>query len=301
MNIRDLRYFEAVARNKKFIAAAEELHISQPSLSNTIKRLEKTVGYKLFERSTKELFLTELGQVFNDHVYHLLSQFDNTVEELEHIKISGGGKLKIGIIESSRYFMPQIIKQFKQNYPEVGIQILEMSPVVIEEALENYDIHLGITTDIKSNQLLRYSPIVQEQLSLAIPKQHKFANLNSINVIDLKEEILIHSLSGFGIRKIIVEACNTAGFKPHILYETESLEMASSLVEVGIGVSVMPDSYLKSNPAKKIKIIRFKNNIYKRSIYIAYHSHRYLPSSFHDLILMIKQASINNANDVGVK
>ncbi|MDY0393775.1 LysR family transcriptional regulator [Virgibacillus halophilus] len=289
MNIQELRCFEAVSRNKKFILAAEELHISQPALSNTIKRLEKKVGYKLLERSTKELSLTELGQVFNNHVCHLLSQFDNTVDDLEQIKISGGGKLKIGIIESSRYLMPQIIKQFKQVYPEIGIQIMEMSPVAIEEALNNYDIHLGITSDIKSDHKLTYSSIKQEQLSLAIPMNHKFANLTSINMIDLQEETLIHSLSGFGIRKIIVDACNTAGFKPHILYETESLELASNLVEIGIGVSVMPDSYLKSNANKRIKIVSFKDNIYKRSVYIAYHSQRYLQSSFHDLILIIKK------------
>lgn len=293
MNIRDLRYFEAVARNQRFIVAAEELHISQPALSNTIKRLEERIGYKLFERSTKKLSLTELGQVFYNHVQHLLSQFDNTVDELELIRTLGGRKLRIGMIESSRYFMPQIIKQFKQIYPEIGIQIMEMSPVDIEQSLKNYDIHLGITSNIRSSKTLRYFPIEQEHLSLAIPLNHKFTNLNSIDIIDLKEETLIHSLSGFGIRKTIVDACNTAGFEAHIQYETESLEMASNLVEVGVGVSVMPDNYLKSNPNKKINVIGFKDYIYTRTVYIAYHSQRYLPSAFHELILMIKQLSMD--------
>src|SRR5699024_5513728 len=126
------------------------------------KRLEKEIGYKLFERSTKELSLTEFGQIFNNYVLHLLRQFDNTIEELEEIKTSGGGKLKVGMIESFRYFMPQIIKRFKQIHPEIGIQIMEMSPVAIDKSLEKYDIHLGITSSIKSNQNLKYSSIIQE-------------------------------------------------------------------------------------------------------------------------------------------
>lgn len=288
MNLRDLRYFEAVARNEKFIEAAKELHISQPSLSNTIKRLEKKEGYKLFERSTKKLILTEFGEIFNKHAKHLLSQYDNTIKDLEEIKHFGKGKIKIGIIESARYFIADIIKEFTRKYPEIGIQIMEMSPTSIEKALENYDIHLGVTTNIKNKHTLNFSPVLEEQLSLAVPADKAFSGYESIDIIDLREETLIHSLSGYGIRNTIVNACNNSGFEPRILYETESLEMAINLVEIGVGVSVMPNNYLKSVPTNNIKIIPFKNNIYKSSVNIVHHAERYLPNSFYDLILMMK-------------
>lgn len=294
MEIRDLRYFEAVARNKKFIGAADELHISQPSLSNTIKHLENKLGYKLIERSTKELSLTEFGEVFYNHIDYLLHQFDNTIKEIEHIGDLGEGKIKIGIIESFKYFMPKIINQFKQIYPEMGLQVMEMSSTSILESLENYEIHLGITSSIKSNEQIKFSSIAKEKLSLAIPINHRFKGLDSIDVNDLKEETLIHSLSGFGLRETLIDACKAAGFNPRIQYEIESLEMASNLVENGLGVSVIPEGYIKFKPNKKICIVPFTKFVAERTIYTAYHSRRYLPKAMYDLILMIEKISLNS-------
>ncbi len=86
MDIRILRYFVTVARNKQFTVAAEELHISQPSLSNSIKQLEQTLGCKLFERSTRKLALTEQGQVLYQHACKLLNEFDHIIKEMEDVK-----------------------------------------------------------------------------------------------------------------------------------------------------------------------------------------------------------------------
>lgn len=117
-----------------------------------------------------------------------------------------------------------------------------------------------------------------------MPNNHKLSNNKDIDITNLKNEILIHSLSGSGIRHTIERACNNAGFHPSILYETESLEMAFNLVKRGLGISVVPTSYLKSINTEQVKIIPFKNDLYKRSVYVAYHNKRYLPETFNELL-----------------
>lgn len=284
MDIRTFRYFESVARNQQFTLASEELHISQPSLSNSIKSLEREVGCKLFERSTRKVNLTESGQVLYKHACKLLNQFDNVFKEMEDVRNIGAGKLNLGMIESFRYLIPEIISQFKDTYPSISINIREMSPNEIEYSLNNYDIHLGITSNCNKNNEIEYIPIFNEKLVLITPLDHHLIHLSSIDISELKNEILIHSLTGYKVRESIIMACKDAGFIPKVDYETESLETARGLVEIGLGVSVVPESYLKLNPSKKIKIIYLKNHLPNRTVYISYQYQRYLPPAFFDFI-----------------
>ena len=109
MDIRHLKYFDSLVRNKSFTKASEELHISQPSLSNQIKTLEQELDFKLFERSTKNVNLTESGQVFYKYVIRVLKEFNNLYKEMNNIKDVGTGVLNIGMVDSVKYWIPQVI------------------------------------------------------------------------------------------------------------------------------------------------------------------------------------------------
>lgn len=294
MDIRSFKYFDSVVRNKQFTLAAEELHISQPSLSNAIKLLEQHVGCKLLDRSTRNLSLTESGQVFYKSVLEILERYEKVNKEMKDVKNVGAGILKIGMIESFRYWLPQIIKQFKVKYPMISIKIREMSPMEIEVALKNYDIHLGITSSIGNNHSFNYLPIFEERLVLITPTNHRFHNRKTVSIPELKDEVFIHSLSGFEVRQSLVDACLVAGFNPEVDYETESLETARSLVEIGLGISVIPENFLKLNPSKKICLIHLKSDIPNRVIYIAYDTQRYLPPAVHDFVILARNVSKEN-------
>ncbi|MDN4608107.1 LysR family transcriptional regulator [Sporosarcina highlanderae] len=98
MDIRHLKYFESIARNKNFTKAAEELFISQPSLSNMIKKMEENFGSKLIERTTREVILTEMGEALYVHAKKILGLYTITLKEMEEIKKIGKGEIHIGII-----------------------------------------------------------------------------------------------------------------------------------------------------------------------------------------------------------
>lgn len=293
MDIRDLRYFESVARNKKFVLASKELHITQPSLSNAIKKLEEEIGFKLFERSTKELSLTESGEVFLQHAERLLHQFDHIVAELGDIQAVGNGVLKIGAIESFDFWIPKIILHFKEKFPSMNIQVKKMNPLEIEQALANYRIHIGITSKKEINSLTTYIPILQDPLSVVVPKTHRFKQRESIDIIDLKGEKLIHSMLGYKIRETFVDSCIANGFEPKIQYETESLETACNFVENELGIAIIPHSYLKFRDSNNLHIIPM-SQLDKRTIHLAYQTERYLPQAIHYFIQLVQDV-VNEA------
>ncbi|MGC4376914.1 LysR family transcriptional regulator [Fictibacillus sp. Mic-4] len=288
MDIRHLKYFESVVRHKNFSKAAEELHVSQPSLSNTIKSLEKELGCKLLERTTREVGLTESGAVFYQHVLGILSQFEHVQKEMKEVKYTGAGTLKIGIIESSKYWIPKIIIKIRTKYPNVHIKIKEMIGMRdIEEALNRHDVHLSIAPQKIEHSHLKFIPIYNEEYVLVTPQNHPFCHLKSINLSGLENENLILSQPGYPSYQKITEACRTAGFDPKSTYEVERLEMACSLAEAGLGVSILPENYLKYSSLSGINILKLTNPTPNRMVYMAYHSNRYLPPVVQDAMSFI--------------
>lgn len=277
MDIRTLKYFQVVVKHKQFTRAAEELHISQPSLSNAIKALEKELDCILFERSTRKLILTEPGKILYRHACKILTYFGSIYKEMNDVKNEGAGNLNIGMIESYRYFITPIIYHFKKRYPNVRIKIHEMGPKEIEKALKSYDLHIGITSNINKENELKYEPIFQEKYVLITPTDHPFEHLsNNIDITGLRDEMIIHSLEGFEVRNTFMDVCQKAGFTPHYEYEVESLETARSMVEAGLGLAVVPENFITSNSSDKVKIIYLNNLLPERTVYFAYQSERYL-------------------------
>ncbi|MBO1003197.1 LysR family transcriptional regulator [Pseudogracilibacillus auburnensis] len=284
MDIRLLIYFKTIVKHRQFTRAAEELHISQPSLSNAIKGLEQELGCKLFERSTKKLILTEPGQILYRHACKVLVHFENIHKEMSDAKNVGAGNISIGMIESYRYFIAPIINRFKKAYPNIHIKIREMGPKEIERSLKNYDIHIGITSKKNDEEEYDYKPIFQERYVLITPINHSFEPLSNIDITDLKNEMFIHSLEGFEVRNAINKTCQEAGFTPNFEYEAESLETARSLVEAGLGLSIVPESFMEHYPIKKVKLVYLNNHLPKRTVYFVYQSQRYLLPAIKDFM-----------------
>lgn len=291
MDIRTLKYFHTVAKYQQFTRAAEELHISQPSLSNAIKRLEQELDCKLFERSTKKLMLTEPGQILYRHTNNVLVEFENIHKEMDDAKNIGEGNIHIGMIESFRYFMAPIIYHFKKAYPNIRLKIRDMGPEEIEQSLKTYNIHIGITSKTNNENEFIYDPIFQERYVLITPIDHPFKHLSQVEISELKDEMFIHSLEGFDVRNIFIRECQEVGFTPKYEYEAESLETIHSLVEIGLGLSVVPESFLERHPSHKVKIVYLNEDFPKRTVYFIYHAHRYMLPAIEEFINIAKDYS----------
>jgi len=294
LDIRKLKYFESIARNKSFTKAAEELYISQPSLSAMIKKMEEDFGSKLIERTTREVVLTEIGEVLYEHAKELLGLYTVTVKEMEEIKNIGKGEIHIGIIESSRFWLPNIIHSFSKVYPNVKIHfrnIIRSKEII--EALKSYDIHFAITVNEIQDAALTCYPIFHEQFLLLTKKDHLLSGKKTINLLDIQNENFIQYPSEFQIQQVFLKACQQANFKPNGMYVVDDLEFACSLVEFGLGVTVIPESYLNTSPQRMAKLhtIQLRNPTPTRTVYLSFIKNRYLPPTVNDLLGLVGEAS----------
>lgn len=290
MDLRQLRYFVTIVDKKSYTKAAKILHVSQPSLSNTIKNLEQEVGFRLLERSTRKIHLTASGEVLYKRALELLCEFENIKKEMEEVKIEGTGTITIGLIESTKSWLPKVIKLFRVKYPHVKIQLIDiLGKKNIYEALKKYDIHFAITNEYISQPDMEMFPIYDEKLELITNKNHPLNEMKTIQLSDLTEEPFIISKPSFQTRKDILNAFSSEGLAPNILYETERFETACSLVREGLGISIIPESYLQSSFLESLRIRQINNNKLTRIVYLSCLKDRYLPPIIYDLHHMIQR------------
>jgi DNA-binding transcriptional LysR family regulator len=283
LDLRQLRYFTTVVKEKNFSKAAGILHISQPSLSNSIMKLETEIGIQLLERNTRSLTLTESGEIFYTRAMDLIKKHEYMLKDLDEIRQTGSGMISIGLIESSKYWIPKTIKQFKKSYPNIEIHFKELlGHKQVLESLSNYDVHFTITNQPIHSDEIEVAPIYIENLLLVMHKDDKLNRLVSISLNDLTEHDFIISTAGFQTRDDVLNAFQHENLTPNIMYEIERLETACSLVEHGLGIAILPESYVKyySNPNLVTRSI--DSRFLQRPVYIAFWKDRNLtPAVFH--------------------
>ena len=143
MDLKQLNYFVYVVDHMSFSKAAQKLHISQPSLSNAIKNLESELGFQLLERTTRNIRLTEAGEVLYDRALHLLLEMEIVEKEMEEVKLVGKGELQIGMIESVKHWIPKVIHQYNKEFPNMHIKLTEvLGGDDVKSSLRKYETHV---------------------------------------------------------------------------------------------------------------------------------------------------------------
>ncbi|MBO1004406.1 LysR family transcriptional regulator [Pseudogracilibacillus auburnensis] len=278
MDHRLLLYFTTLVDKGTFTQAAKALHISQPSLSSAIKKLEDNMGLSLFERSTRKISLTREGEILYKESNKLLNHFEHVQKEMTRLKNEGPLELKIGTIESVKFWLPKVIVTYRESNPEVHIKLLEVLGLrQVETALQNYKIHLAITNQHFENDEILTVPIYKENLVALFPKGHRLQHIQAISINDLEEEEFIICKEGFQTRQDILNAFRKTGINPNIHFEIERFETACSLVEEGLGITIVPENYIKSINHSAFSYKRITNANLSRTVYIACLKNRYLP------------------------
>ena len=202
---------------------------------------------------------------------------------MEDYKTIGLKKIDIGIFPSQVFIVPKIISQFKKRYPNVAININEMGAKDIEDALSKYDIHLGFSSPINKSDLFLYFPVYNEELYLITPIYHSLSKRSQVTIQDLSEENFITYKQGYSLRKIFLEACFEAGFKPKIMYECGRLETIRQLVVSGMGIAVVPENYIRFSYTEGLNIIKLQKSNVKRPLHVVINKNRYYPPPIYDL------------------
>lgn len=289
MEFRQLRYFVTVVEQSTFTAAASLLHMSQPSLSASIKKLEDRLGLTLLDRSTRHLKLTKEGKILYEEAKKLITHFEHVEDEMKRLKQQGPLELSIGLIESAEFWMPKVLAKFKGEYSDVYIRLLEvLSLKDVEKALNHFRVHLAITNQYIHNKDIQTIPIYKEKLVALLPPKHPLRHQPYVTINQLKNEHFIITKEGFQTREDILNAFRQSGMKPHIQFEIERFETACSLVEDGLGITVIPENYVKYAYKHTYHIKHIDDAHVSRTVYLTYVKNRYLPPIVMRFIAIVK-------------
>ena len=270
MKILQLEYFIEVVNHNSFTKAAQALHISQPSLTATIKKMENDLGYALLKRSTKEVTITEKGIQFYNYAVSLVQQYHQTMEQMYDLKLSQTPKIKMAIIESTAYWVSLVIRQHQQQHPDQHYQITEiLNPEILAQKLTNFELHLGISNDQVRHEDVVSIPLYEEDYVLLTPND-TFQQHKSISIKGLP---LILPNKPYQVRKHIDDYFTHLEERPNIVMEVERFEAATNFVHQGMGYAVIPRVYYQSHRTRHLNAISIRPKI-KRTIYINYARHR---------------------------
>lgn len=239
VTLHQLRVFEAAARHASFTRAAEELFLTQPTVSMQIKQLTKAVGLPLFEQVGKRLFLTEAGrELFSTclSVFDTLAQFDMKVADLKGLK---QGKLRLSAITTAKYFIPRLLGPFCQLYPGIDISLQVTNHEGILERMSNNQDDLYIMTRVPENIDVSYKPFLENPLVVLAPKNHPLAKEKNIPLQRLSEEAFIMREPGSGTRKAIQGLLKENDVNVKVKLELGSNEAIKQAIAGGLGISVL--------------------------------------------------------------
>ncbi|MFN2744517.1 LysR family transcriptional regulator [Bacillus sp. z60-18] len=269
MEMRLFEYTVEIYQQGSFTKAADSLHIAQPSLSQQIKKLEFELGFPLFYRKRGGVSPTPQGKRFIQRAQEMLRARDELLREMRDQRLEMGTELSIGMpAVTGAYLLPPLLKAFLDKHPNVHVQLIEESPAVLEEMTENGEIDLSILPLPIENERLATVPILTEPLFLAVPfeKQswmteplqtfiYSVRNEAEKTAVPLKAAEAVPFIllkEGYGFRRTVLDLCAEAGFKPRVTFKTSSIETAQSLVEHGMGVTVVPRMVMRETSGKMI-------------------------------------------------
>lgn len=245
LDSRQLRYFVAVAEELHFARAAERLHMSQPPLSQQIRQLERQLGVQLFERTQRSVKMTAAGEVLLTQARVVLGRLETAVELVQSAARGEAGLLRLGYTAASAYsLVPAVIRAYKQRHPAVEVTLHEqLSPEQLMELSERR-LDVGLVRPFAARPNLIAEKLVEEQLVLALPANHRLAEHQTIDVRQLEGLALIgFSATAAGYFHDMIEALlRNAGVTPRIVQRATQPHTVISLVSAGLGVAVVPDA-----------------------------------------------------------
>jgi len=246
LELRHLRYFTAVVECKGYRKASLRLHIAQPSISEAISDLESELGLKLFSRANRTARLTPEGEIFYADAVRILQQVETAVITAKRAAQGKIGRLAIGFIGSATLsFLPDLVRRYKLEYPDVKLVLQDLYPVELENAFDRGAIDIAITRALSLERSRNFQSrvLLRDPLVAVLPKSRDLKR-KKIRLADLANErfILFHRQGAPGVFDTIVAACRTQGFSPRVENEANSMQTILSLVEAEEGVAIVPAS-----------------------------------------------------------
>jgi LysR family transcriptional regulator, low CO2-responsive transcriptional regulator len=245
--LHQLKVFEATARHGSFTRAAEEMFLTQPTVSMQVKQLTKAIGLPLFEQVGKKLYLTEAGkELFSTckEIFTNLEQLEMTVANLKGMK---QGKLRLAVITTTKYFMPRLLGPFCQLYPGIDVALTVTNHEQVIDRLSNNQDDLYVLSQLPEHTDVQAHPFLENPLVVVAPRNHPLATERNIPLSRLVEEIFIMREPGSGTRRAFQQLLDGQELKVRVRLELGSNEAIKQAIAGQLGLSVLSRHTLLSD------------------------------------------------------
>jgi len=245
MELRHLRYFVAVAQHLNYSEAARRLHVAQPAISQTVLDLEEELGVKLLLRTKRSVQLTAGGSAFLREAEDILQRAGEARRLAQRAARGEVGSLGIGFFGTAAGpILPSLVQAYRRKFPDVELQLYEMNPDQQLAAFDDGRIQLGFSRLLPTDRRGEFEEevVYTDQLVIALPETHPLAKQKVIRLKNLAGEpfVQFHRRGAPGLFDEVIASCRRAGFSPRIINEPNFMATVMTLVESGLGVSLIP-------------------------------------------------------------
>lgn len=274
MELHQLRYFVAVAQAGNFSRAAERCHVSQPSLSQQILKLERRLGHPLFHRLGRRAVPTDAGRMLLNRAISILADVDDAELRLRSGDQAGTGRLAIGAIPTiAPYLLPPILRAFVRRCPHVELVVLEDVTDRLVDAVVAGELDLALVALPLASDHLQTEPLFAEPLLLAIPPRHSLARRRRVTIRDLAGErfILLGEMHCLGEQ--VLNFCRAHECQPQIACRSAQIATIQSLIALGQGISILPEMARAADRTGRLVYRPLAGDGPRRTVAVVCHRH----------------------------
>ena len=245
LNVGRLKVLREVGYRGSLSAAAEALSYSQSAVSQQIAALEAETGVALLERHPRGVSLTAAGQTLVGHAEAIIARLEAADEALAEIAGLRGGRLRMASFPTAgATLMPLAIATFRASYPDVELTLAEGEPEEIAPRLRTGELDLALLFEfggqsVLQGEMLRVE-LLEDQLELALPRQHPLARKRSLRLSELAGEAWVQTSRSSPCAQQVLRSCHAAGFEPNVAFESDDYQTVQGLVSAGVGVALIP-------------------------------------------------------------
>lgn len=248
MDLKQLRYFQAINRYGGFTRAAEQLHIAQPAISMAIRKLEQQLELKLFHRRDRKIELTDEGKHLLTHADRILQAVSDAELEMQELKGLTQGEVRVGIPSMlGSYYFPPILMAFHQNYPSLKLSVIEGGTWQLQQMLEKGELDLAVIVSEFLPEELESTIFLRQQMLVTVAKDHPLAAHTSITAEQFFAHELVIFKEGYFHRKVVDRLATSTGLTPDIGFETNLIPLIKSIVRQGYGISTLLGMVIQDN------------------------------------------------------
>lgn len=240
MELSELHVFLTVAKEGSFSRAAERLYRTQPAVSLAIRKLEDTLGQRLFVRGARPVRLTDAGNLLRDYAERLINLRDEAKKGLSELEGLKRGELSLGVNESSIHALLPAIATFRQRHPGVQIRVHRMFSRDIPHEVVNYRLDLGAISFVPRDGQLQATEILKDELTLVVPPKHALAKKREVDVEELGNEDFIAHIVESPYRRRVIELFARNRTVLNMPIEMPTIETIKRFVQMGMGVAIVP-------------------------------------------------------------